>query len=68
MKEEIKSLYKQLQGSKNELLIAVGLEFKIDPASVKTNWFSGLWSIPKDKQLKVLEMLKKEIESRKVTA
>lgn len=54
--EEIKKYY-ALVPVKNELHAQIAEHFKIEPISVKTNWFNG-FSIPKGKQTKVLEIIK----------
>jgi len=68
MIDEIQKLYKSFKTGKADFIKEVATEFDIAPTSVRNNWFGSFWSIPLEKQPKVLEMLKAEIHSRQVTA
>lgn len=58
--DNIREMYKQID-KKNDLFMAIAAEFKMSSISIKTNWFSALWSIPPDKQTRVIEMMQKAI-------
>lgn len=59
MIENIKALYEQIE-SKNKFFELIANEFKLEPSSIKTNWFSN-WSIPKKRRERVIEILQKTI-------
>lgn len=61
--EEIKSLYPKIQ-KKTKFIGEVAKEFSLNPQYVRGHYFSAFWTIPEDKQDKVVEMMNNKIEEQ----
>lgn len=66
--DKIQELLGQLKKTKKAFARILAKEFELEPISVYNHWLTGLWSIPKDKQERVQEMLEHEIESQTLNA
>ena len=58
--DNIKSLYPQIN-EKTKFISEVAKEFDLNPQYVRSHYFSSFWTIPQDKQLKVIQMLQNKI-------
>jgi len=66
--ETIKMLYNQLKVKKDFILI-VAEDLDKSTGTLQQHWFSRFWSIPKDYQPRVIELLKQTIrEQQKIPA
>jgi len=63
MNLNIKSLFNQIE-NKFEFILLLSNEFKVKPTSIRTNWFSTYYSIPKKHEAKVIELLKYAIKQQ----
>ena len=59
----IKNLYEQVNDKKG-LILLLSEEFNVRPNSIRTNWFSTYYSIPKKHEAKVIELLKYAIKQQ----
>lgn len=64
--DNIQLLYGDVK-EKNKMFQVVAKEFSLSPISVKTNWFYS-WSIPSDKQPRVIEIMQNIIANQKQSA
>lgn len=67
MIQEIQNLYAEV-AHKTNFIKEVAAELGKSPSSLRNHWFGQFWSIPKEHQSKVKEILIKTIDNQKVSA
>lgn len=68
MIENIKNLYTEIQ-DKTAFLLMASKDLKRSPKTLRNHWFSntGFWSIPEEKQARVVELLQNTIAKQNET-
>jgi len=67
MQENIKHLFNQIENKKPFILL-LSNEFKVKPNSIRNNWFSSYYSIPKKHESRVVEILQQTIRQQNLVA
>lgn len=64
MIDTIKSLYRQIKG-KTDFIIMAAEDLSKSPLTLRQHWFGGFWAIPEEHQPRVAELLRKTLSQQK---
>lgn len=64
--DNIKNLWDKLpnDGSKTDFMVMLGKDIGRQPNTLKNHWFTSFWSIPKEFEDRVIELLQNTIREK----